>query len=109
AHTGTISTGDLDVFTFVACDGDGIVLQVSELTDGGNFEPTMRLYAPNGTLLNTVSRLTSAQINRTAPSLGTYTLVVGDDTSGNTSGTGTYQLTGRGVSSGFIMCKPLIQ
>jgi hypothetical protein len=103
-HTGTISTGDLDVFSFVACDGDGIILQVSELTDGGNFDSTMRLYAPNGTLLNTVSGTTSAQINRTAPSLGTYMLVIGD----GSFHTGTYQLTGLCISTGFILCRPLI-
>ena len=103
-YTGTIDVGDLDVWTFNACDGDGIVLQITELTGGTGFTPAMRLYAPNGTLLKTASGATSAQISTNAPFLGSYTLVVGD----NASGAGTYQLSGFGVSTGFILCKPLI-
>lgn len=102
-NVGAISTGDLDLWTFNACDGDGIVLQITN-TSGGGFTPELRLYAPDGSLLNTVSSATAAQISRIAPALGSYTLIVGD----STTGAGTYQLTGLGVSTGFILCKPLI-
>ena len=109
-YTGTISNGDLDVWTFNACEGAGLNLRVDELPGAIRFDPTLRLYAPNGTLLANVSGATTAQINLTAPALGGYTLIVGDtlvagDTGANT---GTYQLTGIGIWTDFILCKPLI-
>ncbi len=103
AHLGNITTGDLDVYSFVACDGEGIQLQMTDLVDG-NLSPTLRLYGPNGALLNTASSPTTALISRTTPSPGTYTVVVGD--AGQAAGP--YRLTGLGISTGFILCKPLI-
>jgi putative lipoic acid-binding regulatory protein len=105
-HTGVITVGDLDVWTFNACAGDIINLQLTELSDESGFSPTLRLYAPNGVLTNSVTGSTSAQINRLAPLTGTYTLVAGDN---DGSGAGTYQLTGTGVSAGLILCQPLVQ
>jgi trimeric autotransporter adhesin len=103
-YSGSIGIGELDVWQFTACAGDAFVLHIAELTGGTSFTPVMRLYAPNGVLTNTASGATGAQISRTAPMTGTYTLLVGD----NGAGAGTYQLTGTGVSTGFILCRPVI-
>jgi hypothetical protein len=99
-----LPTGDLDVWTFTACAGDWIDLQITELTGGTGFTPSMRLYAPNGVLTNSESGSTTAQISRTVPLTGTCILIVGN----NAEGAGTYQLTGTGISTGLILCQPLI-
>ena len=104
---GTIWLGDLDVWSFNACEGDAFTLQIDELTGGTSFVPQMRLYGRDGSLLNTASGQTTAQINRTAPATGTYTLVVAD-ASGPLTGTGTYQLMGLGIKSGLTLCRPII-
>jgi len=99
-YVATNGVAGLDLWTFNACVGDGIVLQIAELTGGTSFSPELILYAPDGLLLDRVSGATSAQINRIAPRSGNYLLVVAD-TSG---GYGTYQLTGAGFATGFKLC-----
>ena len=107
SFVGTIETGDIDVWSFNAFNGDAFMLQLDELTGGSSFVPQMRLYGRDGVLLNTASGQTTAQINRTAPATGTYTLVVAD-ASGPLNGTGTYQLTGLGIKSGLTLCQPIV-
>ncbi|MCW5551961.1 MAG: hypothetical protein KIS67_07310 [Verrucomicrobiae bacterium] len=104
---GAIELGDLDTWSFNACTGDAFTLQLDELTGGSAFLPQMRLYGRDGVLLNTISGQTTAQINRTAPATGTYTLVVAD-ASGPLNGTGTYQLTALGIKSGLTLCQPVV-
>src|SRR6185295_8992188 len=36
---GTIHVGDLDLWSFTATAGEGIVVRAGEVTDNGNFEP----------------------------------------------------------------------
>jgi len=103
-YVATNGIAGLDLWTFNACPGDGIVLQVTELTGGSSFSPELILFAPDGTLLNRVSGATSAQINRLAPMPGNYLLIVGD----TVGGYGTYQLTGSGFATGFKLCQPQI-
>lgn len=102
AYVATNGIAGLDLWTFNACPGDGIVLQITELTGGSSFSPELILYAPDGTLLNRVSGTTAAQINRFAPMPGNYLLIVGD----TIGGYGTYQLTGLGFATGFKLCPP---
>jgi len=104
-YTGTIGTGDLDVWTFTACQGDAIILRMDEVTSGSTLTPQLRLYGRDGTLLNTASGAASAQISRTAPAGGNYTVVAGD-VSGSWSGSGGYTLTVNGLSSGLRLCAP---
>lgn len=103
-YVATNGIAGLDLWTFNACPGDGLVLQITELTGGSSFSPELILYAPDGTLLNRVSGTTSAQINRIAPMPGNYLLIVGD----TVGGYGTYQLTGSGFATGFKLCQPRI-
>src|SRR5207253_592407 len=50
--TGTISTGDLDTWTFTATAGEHIGVEIGELTDtNALFTPWIRLWAPNGASL----------------------------------------------------------
>ena len=92
-HTGTISTGDLDVWTFTASAGQAIVVRVGEITDNtGNFEPWVRLYSPTGALLGSGFGAVAGEVTVTAASSGTFIVVVGDGNSA-LSGTGTYRLT----------------
>lgn len=104
--TGAIHLGDLDPWTFLACTGDDVALQVDELAGGAGFLPVLRLYGPEGTLLNTASGPATANIRRTAPRAGAYTLVVSDGSTGN-SGTGTYRLAGSGLLAGLRLCRPV--
>jgi hypothetical protein len=103
-YVATNGNAGLDLWTFNACPGDGLVLQITELTGGSSFSPELVLYAPDGTLLNRVSGTTSVQISRLAPMLGNYLLIVGDIVGGY----GTYQLTGNGFATGFKLCQPQI-
>lgn len=99
-YVATNGIAGLDLWTFNACPGDSLVLQITELTGGSSFSPELILYAPDGTLMNRVSGATSAQINRLAPMPGNYLLIVGD----TVGGYGTYQLTGSGFATGFKLC-----
>lgn len=103
-YLATNGIAGLDLWTFNACPGDSLVLQLTELTGGSSFSPELILYAPDGTLLDRVSGATSAQINRLAPLPGNYLLIVGD----TVGGYGTYQLTGSGFANGFKLCPPQI-
>lgn len=106
SQVGTIEVGDIDAWTFNLCAGDGFALQLNELTGGAGLLLQMQLYGRDGMLLNTASGQTSAQISRIAPATGTYVLLI-KDVSGSLSGTGTYQLTGTGISSGLTFCAPI--
>jgi len=103
-YMATNGIAGLDLWTFNACAGDRVVLQVTELTGGNDFTPELMLFAPDGALLSRVSGATSAQINQIAPKPGNYLLIVGD----TAGGYGTYQLTGSGFVAGFKLCDPQI-
>src|SRR5207302_8965855 len=99
--TGTISTGDLDTWTFSATANDPISVQINELTDANAlFTPWIRLWAPNGTSLvngDGASGASSASLNTVAPVSGTYLVLVASNDNPSAAsrhiGTGTYQLT----------------
>jgi trimeric autotransporter adhesin len=107
SHTGEIETGGLAIWTFNACDGDTIHLQLSDVNSSTSFLPWMRLYAPDGTILDSKSGATSVLVDRKVPQLGTYSLVV-CDASGGLGGSGAYQLTGLGITTGLSLCVPLV-
>src|SRR5437764_1349835 len=96
--TGTISTGDLDTWTFTATAGDHIGVEIGKLTDTNNglFTPWIRVWAPNGTgLVNDAvgtAAASAASLDAVAPVSGTYLVLVASKDSGYL-GTGTYQLT----------------
>jgi trimeric autotransporter adhesin len=107
SYDGTIDVGDLDLWTFTACAGDGILLRMDELVSGSSLTPWIRLYGRDGTLLNSVFGAATAQINRSAPVTGRYLVVVGDGT-GGLGGSGTYRLTVDGLTDELKVCVPVI-
>ena len=60
---------------------------------------------PGGGLLQTASGSQGARVTATAPSTGTYTVVLTDDSS-YYSGSGNYQMTVNGLSAGLKLCDP---
>ncbi len=84
-HAGTISLGDLDLWSFTANAGDNIVLRLG--TTG--FDGDLNLYGPNGALLKTAASGVDAELDYTATNSGTFTALVRSYSSG---GTGTYVL-----------------
>lgn len=52
---GEILQGDLDTWTFSATAGERIALHIGDIADTDDFRPWLRLYAPNGTVVASVS------------------------------------------------------
>ncbi|MHB1309762.1 MAG: hypothetical protein ACYC23_22050, partial [Limisphaerales bacterium] len=82
SHLGTIHLGDLDVWTFTAEVGDSIVLragEVSQISGTSGFTPALRLYGPNGALVDSdAANLDAVEVSTTASLSGTFTVVVSD-------------------------------
>ncbi len=91
-HLGAISTGDLDVWAIEAGAGDGFVVRIGELVDGGSFTPWLRVYGPAGGLIDAGFGGFAGEVALTASQSGTYLVVIGDGNA-TLSGTGSYQLT----------------
>jgi hypothetical protein len=106
-YGGTIDPGDLDVYYFTACQGDGLVVRMDELVTGSSLSPWLRLYGRNGALLQSVAGVSSAQISVLATNPGVFLLVAADG-SGGFSGSGTYQLTANNLSAGLKLCPPIV-
>src|SRR5262249_13022712 len=76
AESGTITPGDLDVWTVTAIAGEHIVVQASKTSGTADFAPWIRLWAPNGAPLGSTSSLSTALINGAiAPVSGTYLIL----------------------------------
>src|SRR5947199_97841 len=104
-NAGNIYQGDFDTWTFTATQGDYIALSVGTVTHAtAHFAPWIRLVSPSGALLGNSSTQTGASnIAATAPTSGTYTVIIGSYLSGFYDGTGSYLLTlarGRGAGVG---------
>jgi hypothetical protein len=98
-NDGTINVGNLDMWSFWADKGNGMVAQITSLTNiNGYFTPQIRLYGPDGTLLNTAVNATMATISRTATNSGTFTILAGDGYDVYYPGAGSYQLTIAGIT-----------
>src|SRR5881398_512038 len=94
-NAGSIYQGDFDTWTFTATQGDYIALSVGTVTQTtAHFAPWIRLVSPTGALLGNSSTQTGASnIAATAPTSGTYTVIVGSYLGGFYDGTGSYLLT----------------
>ncbi len=97
-YSGTISVpGELDTWTFTATQGDYIALSVGTVTQTtAHFAPWIRLVSPTGVLLgNSATGTGASDVAATAPTSGTYTVIVGSLTGfgGAVDGTGSYLLT----------------
>ncbi len=99
-HEGTITMGDLDAWTFTAGVNDYIFLRAGETSGGNAFYPHIRLYAPNGALIDSQSANAEAAISHRATLAGTYTVVVNGYYEGNT---GAYSLRYYKTPDSFIV------
>jgi hypothetical protein len=91
-HTGVISSaGELDSWTFNAPAGAAIVVRVGEIGGDSDLYPWLRVYGPTGTVLSSVQNGHAVEAAVTAPSAGTYTVVVASNDTGNDA-TGDYTL-----------------
>jgi trimeric autotransporter adhesin len=85
-YSGTLSLGDLDIWSFTANAGDNIVLRLGSSGFSGN----LNLYGPNGAFLKTAGgNSTDWELDYTATNSGTFTVLVSSYYQGNT---GTYVL-----------------
>jgi hypothetical protein len=106
-HDGTIHVGDMDPWSVTANAGERIVVNIAELSDGtGNFAPWIRLYGPDGALLDsgraTAGGFDAIDVDWVAPSTGTYVVVVADiDSLEIGPDTGTYRLEGAVIPGPF--------
>src|SRR5437870_1102044 len=95
-NPGSIYQDDFDTWTFTATQGDYIALSMGAVTPvSAHFAPWMRLVSPTRVLLATRFPYTTLfrSIAATAPTSGTYTVIVGSYLSGFYDGTGSYLLT----------------
>src|SRR5438045_3066524 len=94
-NAGIIYQGDFDTWTYTATQGDYIALSVGTVTQAtAHFAPWIRLVSPSGALLGNSSTQTGASnIAATAPTSGTYTVIIGSYVGGFYDGTGSYRLT----------------
>src|SRR4029077_428140 len=94
-QAGAIYLGDLDLWSFTATQGQVITLSISEAAPvSPGFQPWIRLVSPTGVLVGDSFGAAAAQIAVTAPTTGTYTVIVGtNDGYGRNNDTGSYLLT----------------
>src|SRR6059036_1431060 len=94
-HAGAIYLGDLDQWSFTATQGDYIALSMGEVAPASaGFQPWIRLVSPTGALLATSIGTSAVQVAASAPTTGTYTVIVGtNDGVGRNNDTGNYLLT----------------
>ena len=94
-HQGAIHLGDIDQWTFRATSGHALSVSIGEVAPETSFTPWIRLRARDGTQVGS-SLGSSAQINVTASTTGTFTVVVTDGSAGNAQ-IGNYLLTVTGA------------
>ncbi|MCL4177030.1 MAG: hypothetical protein KJ072_04705 [Verrucomicrobia bacterium] len=105
-YEGTIDVGDVDAWTFTACQGETISLSVTEMVAGSALTPWIRLYGWDGELLRSAfGAATGAIMDFIAPAHGTYTVVIGDGSS-TIGGAGTYRLVANGLRDELRFCPP---
>ena len=94
-HAGRITTGDVDVWTFAADQGDYLAVSMAEgarAAAAADFAPWIRIVGPGGELVRSVSNTSAAQFWGAARVTGTYTVIVGTADVGGDA-TGDYRVT----------------
>ena len=90
-HTGVIAVGaEVDSWTFLATNGDTIVIRVGEISQTNNFTPRIRLMNPLGAQQVTGSGPVVVGVAATATNTGTFTVMI-DGVAANA--TGQYRVT----------------
>jgi hypothetical protein len=79
SHQDELPVGGLDVWSFNANQGDGLMLRMGA-RDGSSLSPWIRLYGPDGALIEEATHASSFNrdnhLTATAPATGVYTVVV---------------------------------
>ncbi len=84
-HTGRIALGDLDPWTITTtAPNERLIFDIGELgtSPDASAYPWIRVYGPTGALLDHSWNVLASQVEVTAVSPGTYTVVVGTNDSG---------------------------
>ena len=84
------------MFSVTANQGSPIMLSMTKVSGTVDFTPWIRLVAPNGALIGN-NFGASATVNVSAPTTGTYTIILATGDSG-ADATGSYNLTVSGVN-----------
>jgi hypothetical protein len=84
--TGTVGSGDLDVYTFSATAGDSIRASIGETTAGSGFDPSLTLVGPDGAVLKSTWDYVGVSIAATATLSGNYYLIAADQGADETGG-----------------------
>src|SRR5262249_14991524 len=95
--TGRIHMGDVDVWTFSATQGSSITIAVSEVGTNTAFVPWIHLVRPDGTVITNAYHDTLAQVTITAPTTGTYYIIISSGDTG-ADAPGDYRVTRTGGS-----------
>lgn len=80
AQTGAIDLGDVDLWSFTACQGTSVTVTMAEIPVGPgvpdpNFYPFARIIGPSGTVVTSAVNALTAVVSFTAPLAGSYTVV----------------------------------
>lgn len=97
----TLSLGDIDTYSFYGATGDNVWLSMIDLNGDdpnlpGNLDPGIALYDPTGSEVHDTYDTQVAQMTRTLPLNGRYTVVLFDSTanvSGNDAGPYRFEFT----------------
>ena len=91
-HTGSLTVGDLDLWSFNATLGDALTIGLGEVTGDPDYAAWIRVIAPDGAVIANTANVAAAQIQVPASSTGTYTVIVATNDPG-LDATGDYSLT----------------
>src|SRR5947208_509737 len=102
-HDGVIDLGDEDIWTFTASAKDNIRLRCGQLSGTANFAPWIRLYGPDGALLDSVYNASDAYLAYQPTNSVPFTVLVDDYICGYFGNTDIYPLPTRRSSDLFIV------
>ncbi len=78
ARAGSISVGDLDIYTFSLTPGSNSTVNLLETTSGDGFDPVLWLFNPSGASIQRLTNPVSTSVNINNAVAGTYTAIVYD-------------------------------
>src|SRR5439155_1508084 len=101
---GGITLGDLDPWTFTATAGETVVVNIGETGTNSAFVPWIRVFGPTGVIVSGGNNWgpLAAQVQVTAPTSGTYTVLVSTNDALNDA-TGTYVITAVHLAGSVIV------
>ena len=104
-YLGTIDPGDIDAWSFNAGAGDSLIVRMGETTAGSSLYPQLRLYGPDGVLLDSSYGAVTAEVTARASRSGMF-LVVASDANTGLAGTGNYRLSLAKTGSPLVISPP---